>query len=96
MFRLSPQAERDLEEIGDYIAREKPRAAQRMVQAIRHKCREIGEHPHFYPLREGVAPGFRQALVKPYGIWYRVLEDGNARIERIVHGARDISSLLGE
>ena len=43
--------------------------------------------------RGDLAPRLRSSLVKPYVLLYRPLEDG-IEIIRVIHGARDISSLL--
>lgn len=95
-FILSDQAEADLEDIGAYIAHDSPRAAERVMAALLAKCELIAVQPTLYPAREDIAPGFRRALWKPYGVWYQITADGNVRIERIVHGARDLPSLFKE
>jgi toxin ParE1/3/4 len=91
---VSDQAEADLEEIGDFIAQDSPRAAIRVVAALRAKCALISLQPLLYPAREEIAPGFRRALCEPYGVWFQIMPDGAVRIERIVHGARDLGSLF--
>ena len=91
---ISPQAEADLEEIGDHIAQDSPRQAIRIVSALREKCALISAQPFLYPLSEETAAGFRRALVTPYGIWFQVLDNGDIRVERIVHGSRDLPSLF--
>jgi len=91
---LSERAEADLEEIADYIAKDNPHAAMRMVTALHVKCRLVAEQPELYPVIEDVSPSFRRALARPYGIWFQILSDGAVRIERIVHGARDLPSLF--
>lgn len=91
---LSEKAEADLEEIAAHIAEESPRAAVQVIAAIRAKCELIALQPLLYPVREDIASGFRRALANPYGLWFQLLPDGSVRIERIVHGARDLPSLL--
>ena len=91
---FSRQAERDLEEIGDFIARDNPLAADRVVGALHTKCLLIAQRPLLYSVREDIAPGFRRALARPYGIWFQVLASKTVRIERVVHGARDLSALF--
>lgn len=90
---FAPLAERDLEDIGDYIAQDNPRAAVRMLKALHDQCALVARRPLLYPVRADIGPDFRHALVKPYGIWYRILP-GEVRIERILHGARDLPTLL--
>lgn len=91
---IGDQAEADLEEIAAFIAQDNPNAAARVVRTISAKCALIALQPELYPVREDIAPGFRRALARPYGIWFHILEDGAVRIERIVHGARDLPSLF--
>lgn len=92
---ISNQAEADLEEIADHIAKDNPRAAARVVEAILQKCDLIALQPEIYPTLEDIAPGFRRALARPYGVWFQILDNQVVRIERIVHGARDLPTLLG-
>lgn len=91
---LSEKAEADLEENAAHIAEDNPRAAVEVITAIRAKCELIALQPLLYPVREDIAPRFRRALANPYGLWFQVQADGSVRIERIVHGARDLPSLL--
>ena len=43
-----PQAEMDLEAIGDYIARDNPQRAMSFVRELRERCRKITEAPKAY------------------------------------------------
>ena len=89
--RFSPLAELDLEEIGDYIARDNPRRALSFIEEIRARCFLILQTPYGSPLREDLAAGVRVAPFGRYLIYYTVHEDANeVRIERILHSARDI------
>ena len=65
---LSPQAEIDLREIGDSIARDNPQRAASFVGELLAHSQRIAEQPEAYP-----------------AIPERV------RIERIIHGSRDIT-----
>ena len=92
-FSFSPSAVDDLEEIGDYIARDNPSRAVSFLDKLESHCRKIAEMPRMYPLRENIAPGIRIAVHKNYLILFQILENG-VRIERIVHGARRIEGLF--
>ena len=48
---LTPQAEIDLEEIGDYIALDNPKRAVSFVREIRQHCEKIAEGPLHYGAR---------------------------------------------
>jgi toxin ParE1/3/4 len=43
--RLSPQVRRDLKEIDEYISRDNPDAAARLISMIREKCLALSEQP---------------------------------------------------
>jgi toxin ParE1/3/4 len=91
-LEYAPAALADIEEIADHIAVDSARGAERIVLAIHAKCAAIAESPLLYPLQDQF-PGYRCAFVRPYGLWFRV-DDGVVRIERVLHGARDIPAVL--
>ena len=92
---LSPRAAADLEEIADYISRDNPTRAASFVAELETKCRAVAETPELYPARTDLAAGLRMAVHGRYLILYRDLTDENAvRIERVVHGARDLPRLV--
>lgn len=91
---LSPLAELDLEDIGDYIARENPHRAISFVLELMQQCDKIADMPLAFPLRSELGAGFRMAVFKKsYLIFYKIDEDV-VRIERILHGARNIQALF--
>jgi len=90
---FSPRAARDLEEIGDYIARDNLSRACSFIDEIQGHCNRIAEMPSAFVSRDDLTPGICMAVHKSYLILFRVL-DGIVSIERIVHGARRISELL--
>lgn len=92
-YVFSPLAELDIEDISDYIARENPQRADSFVQEILDRCDKIADMPLASPLRPELGEGFRMLVFKSYLIFYRI--DGDAiRIERILHGARNIPVLF--
>ena len=48
---FTPQAEIDLEEVGDYIALDNPRRAVSFIREIRQHCEKIADGPHHYAAR---------------------------------------------
>ena len=90
---FSPSAKRDLENIGDYIARDNPRRALSFVSEIQNRCQKIATMPEAAPLREDLLPDVRMVTYGNYLILYRT-DHQEVRIERILHGARDINALL--
>lgn len=92
--RYAPQAERDLQSIGDYLEREaSPRVARRWIARLLAAAEALAEMPLIGVQDEDLG-GRRRLIVRPYLIIYRTLDDGSVRIVRVVHGARDIPSLF--
>jgi toxin ParE1/3/4 len=88
------QAEKDLAEILDYLDERSPRAAERLAAAIDDRCNLLGELPEMGRLREELAPGLRSVVVERYVLFYRVTATA-VEVLRILHGARDIDTLMG-
>lgn len=92
---FSPRSREDLLEIGDHIAKDSRANAQRFVAKLTDQCHRIGNAPLAYPGREDSAPGLRMAPMDRYVIFFRVLGD-MVRIERVLHGGRDLSAIFGQ
>jgi len=91
--RLSEAADRELQEIEDYLTREaSPRVAVQVAGSIRARIDGLAHHPRSGPLRPNLGPETRIALANPYVVIYRVIDLGGRELVfvlRIVHGARD-------
>ena len=87
MFRLTPQAEADIEEIALHIAADQPAAALRWWEGALEKCRRIGV------ARPEVRPELRTLPFGNYLIVYREIE-GGAEIVTVTHGASRWQDLL--
>ncbi|MBZ0256689.1 type II toxin-antitoxin system RelE/ParE family toxin, partial [bacterium] len=59
---LSPQAALDLEEIGDYIARDSPKRAVLFIEQIEAHCQSILTAPNAYPFRSDLAADVQIAV----------------------------------
>ena len=86
---LSPRAALDLEEIGDYIARDNPSRALSFVRELKRECQRIAKRPGAFPVRDDLAAGIRMAVHGKYLIFFRV-KDKKVRVERVIHGARNL------
>ena len=87
-------AEDDLEQIGDYIAKDNPALALSFVRQLREAALELREAPLAFPMVPGHhAHGIRRRPVGRYLIFYRA-EPDRIIILQILHGARDIESVL--
>ena len=92
---FSPKSRQDLLDIGDYIAKDSPANARRFTGKLIDQCKRIGRAPLGYVSRDDLAPGLRMAALDRYVIFFRVL-DGVVRIERVLHGARNLPVVLGK
>jgi toxin ParE1/3/4 len=92
-LRLSPYVPRDLEEIANYIAQDSPRHALSVVRRLRAAFAEIAKQPQLYRLRPELARDARIAPIGSYLILFRI-RDSTVRIERVIHGSRDLISIL--
>ncbi len=92
---FSPKSRQDLIDIGDYIAKDSQANARRFVAKLIDQCRRIGRAPLGYVSREDLAPGLWMAALGHFVIFFRAL-DGTVRIERVLHGARNLPMLFGE
>lgn len=94
-LRLSPCVPADLEEIVDFIAQDSPRQAARVLRLLRIRMKVIAKQPRLYRLRPEIGPEARLATVGSYVILFRIRQNA-VRIERVLHGSRDLISILGE
>jgi toxin ParE1/3/4 len=91
--RITPLAERDLEEIWFFIAQDDPTAADRLLDLLEEKYKLLAENPHMGPARPDIAKELRYHPVGSYLLLYRVIP-GGIELVRVVHGARDLPSLF--
>ena len=94
-LRLSPCVPGDLEEIAEYIAQDSPRHAARMLRLLRVRMKEIARNPKIYRLRPEIDAEARLASAGNYVILFRIRQN-TVRIERVVHGSRDLLPMLEE
>ncbi|PAA98149.1 type II toxin-antitoxin system RelE/ParE family toxin [Serratia fonticola] len=90
---ISPLAEQDLEAIGDYIAQDNPVRAVSFTEELYQQCQLIAESPVIYRERPELGQSVRSCAYGRYLIVFRVL-DTEVRIERLLHGSRDVIGLL--
>ena len=83
----SPLARTRLRQIRDYVARDKPEAAERLATRIVAMVEALRNHPHLG--RVGADPGIRELVVgsTPYIVLYRV-QDQHVIVSTIWHGAQ--------
>jgi plasmid stabilization system protein ParE len=94
IVRLTAEAERDLEAIGDYIASDSPAAAILFIRELREKCLGLADFPARFPLVPRYeASDVRRRVHGNYLIFYRVGEDA-VTVLHILNGAADYEALL--
>jgi len=92
-FKLSPEAAQDIREIWVYIAADSIKAARRVRLQILDACQTIARNPGIGHRREDLTD-------KPVLFWstgsYLIIYAARRPVEivRVLHGARDIPSLL--
>jgi toxin ParE1/3/4 len=90
---VSPEAEADLEEIGDYIAQDNPQRAVTCIDEIRSHFEAISRMPLAYAERPEIDPGVRACVQGSYVIFFYAT-DKTVEIARVLHGARNIVRLF--
>jgi plasmid stabilization system protein ParE len=98
IVEFTNEAQNDLEQIADYIARNNPRRALSFVQELRGKCEALARSPLAFALVPRYeAQGIRRRVHGNYLIFYRVaLEEERTIILHVLHGAMDYAAILFE
>ena len=92
-FSLTPEAEDDLNEIWDYIARDSWRAADRTVAKMEVEMERLAEFPYLGTRRPAYSSEMRMRPVGRYLIFYEP-RDWGVRISRVVAADRDTDALF--
>ncbi|MBX7256623.1 MAG: type II toxin-antitoxin system RelE/ParE family toxin [Candidatus Hydrogenedentes bacterium] len=88
-FSLSRQAANDIESIRDFIASDKPRAAERFITRLLQQCRMLSQNPSIGRNRNEITQGLRSFPIARYVIYYRETGTHTIEIIRVLHAARD-------
>jgi toxin ParE1/3/4 len=89
------QARADIASIREYIARDSPANARKVVAAIERAADRLVDFPYaFRMIPEFQDPERRETFVYGYRLMYRV-EPGVVRILRVVHGRRLLENVPG-
>jgi toxin ParE1/3/4 len=95
-LEVSPAANRDLIEIGRYIAQQSggQRRADSFSDSIHRTCKLLATQPDMGELRPEFTTGrYRSFSVGNYVIYFCSMPDG-IRVARVLHGARDHHAML--
>lgn len=92
ILKRTRQAEDDLLDIWEFIAKDDPSAANNIVHKLDARSHELLKHPKMGIARNDVAKGMRHLVISSYLILYRI--DGeDIEVVRYLHGARNLFSI---
>jgi toxin ParE1/3/4 len=89
LYRLSKEAEQDLEDLWVYLAKRNDIAGDRQVAKLLDRFPMLAQFPTMGVSQDRLLEGLRSFPVKPYIIFYILIPDG-IEILRIIHQSRDI------
>ena len=95
-FRLTSEAIKDIESIRNYIAMDKPRAAEQFTARLLEVCRKLTQNPSMGRNRGVIAPRLRSFAVARYAVYYRELDAHAIEIVRVLHAARDVEAAFDD
>ncbi len=93
-YRISALADRDLEDIGDWIAQDNPEAAEQVLGALLATFQVLAEFPAIGAIRNDLGQNIRLIQGKRPAHNYVIVFRPGAdffEIVRVLHGARDFS-----
>jgi toxin ParE1/3/4 len=91
---FTPQAEIDLEEIGDFIALDNAKRAVSFIREISQHCEKIADGPLRYVARPDLGDAVRICAHGNYLVVFEPFDQGTL-ILRILHGVRDLPGIFG-
>jgi toxin ParE1/3/4 len=94
-FRLSNAANRDLEEIWEYIATDNLDAADRVIDSLHKTFSWLSQYPGAGHKRRDIDKPILLWAEGSYEILYRVFENF-IEVDAVLHGSRDIPAVLRE
>lgn len=92
---ISNEAESDLDDIWDYIAKDSPLKADRFIDQLYRKCIDISELDGVGRHRNELSSGLLSIPHKRYTIFFERKET-QINIVRILRGSRDLDQIFEE
>jgi toxin ParE1/3/4 len=100
-YLVRPAANADIEAIVDYLRQRNPLAAVRFVEAAQATFEYLAEMPRAYPRLGCDDPRLADVRRRPltgafhrYLVFYRVTDEDDVDVVRVLHSARDIVRIL--
>ena len=94
-YQFSEDAIKDINEICDYLAKNNPRSASNLFDAIRQKCKLLSNFPNLGKSYTEIRPNLRGFLVRDYIIFYYA-HNADIFIVRIVSDYGNLDTLFSE
>ncbi|MGL4879836.1 MAG: type II toxin-antitoxin system RelE/ParE family toxin [Waterburya sp.] len=94
-YFFTDAAVKDLDDICEYIGQQNLKAASKLFDDIRKKCKLVANFPNMGKSYSKLSVNLRGFVVEDYVVFYYPREDG-INIVRIVSGYRDLESLFLE
>jgi len=91
---IAPIARRDLQAIHDYIAKDNPDAASRLLDRLDERFSLLREHPGIGKKRDELQSGIRCTAEGNYLIVYRLADEHAVEVARVLHSKRNIQKIL--
>jgi toxin ParE1/3/4 len=92
---IAPEPRRDLKAIRDYVAKDNPEAARRVVRRLRDVARLLARAPDLGRRRPEFGTDLRSFVADSYVLFYRPLAGADGiGLARVLHGARDLGALF--
>ncbi len=92
---ISPEAQEDLIEIWEYIAQFSEEVADKTIDSIYQKSILLADSPYLGKARPELDLALRSFPVEKYVLFYRLInDDSEIEVVRVLHGARDIETLI--
>ena len=92
-YRVSPRAQRDIEQIGEVIARDNPMRALSFIRELRARIRDAAKNPLLFRERGELREGLRAVRHGNYMIYFR-FHDDLVEVLRVWHSARDENEMF--
>lgn len=93
VVKIAAAAQEDLKEIWAYVAKDNTEAADKLIMEITLRFGSLRDHPQMGRAQDDLLVSLRSFAVKNHVIFYQPFE-GGIEILRVLHGARDIGSIL--
>jgi toxin ParE1/3/4 len=94
-YSFSELAIQDLDEISTFIAQVDVKAASKLFDAIRQKCKLVAGFPNMGKSYSWVSSDLRGFVIDDYIVFYYPRTDG-IDVIRVINGKRDLKTLFEE